>query len=241
MDIEILENIVLTSSILDRVDKKINTPVDWLSGFETFSARYVGGLHNLSPSDKMAWAKNSNNPLRIIETTTGREEVWFPNKNNKPSYISLNKSGEVESHRKFNKFMPAIHFSSENLPTIGSMLFHPKKLDLWYHNDVITGVGENSGVSATGIPCTIKDKKVEYIESILFDNLFETWEDGEWKSSQVSNMKIMFTNPEKNSDETSKEVVLWLKEHCKEGFFPFSDKLFGSEEEEFLFVSDFCT
>lgn len=241
MDIEILENIVLTSSILGHISERITTPIDWLTGFNDFPKRYVGGIHNLSHTDKVAWARNSNKPLRIIESNTGREEVWYPNDNNKPSYISLNSGGAVESHRKFNKFLPAIHFSSGNLSTTGSMLFYPKKLDIWYHDDLITGVDGNSGILSSGIPCNIKDKKVEYIESIILDNLVETWEDGEWKGSQVSNMKIMFSNPEKNSDEVSKEITLWLKEHCKEGFFPFGDKLFGSEEEEFLFVSDFCT
>lgn len=250
MSIEILDNVVLTGSVLDRFDEKINTPLDWLDGFGDFAERYVGGLHNLGPTDKLAWAKNSNSPLRIIESNTGREEVWFPNNfpnGNRPSYISLNNEGGLESHQKYNRFLPAIHFSASNLPPgsdsreVRTLLPHVRKFDMWYHDDMITDVDGNPGITSTGVPYNIKDPKVEYIAFIIFDKLQETWEDGIWNNTRIANMRIIFANPEKNSDEMNQKVLLWLKEHCKEGFFPFGDKLFGSDEEEFLFVSDFCT
>ena len=115
MEIEIEANIVVTESAID--PDAISKPISKLTKRRAkYNSRYVGGLHSLSMTDKAAWVRNTAGPLRIIEADTGREEIWFFDNNDTPTYISINSAGLLESHKKYNTHMPAIHYTRSDTP-----------------------------------------------------------------------------------------------------------------------------
>jgi len=62
-----------------------------------------------------------------------------------------------------------------------------------------------------------------------------------WKNSRATGPSIIFTRDDLNTEPHRLKATQWINEHCKGGFYPFSDQLFGDKEEEFMFVADICT
>ncbi len=241
MELEIETNIVVTESSIDpdAISKPINKLIHDRSGFKT---RYVGGLHSLSISDKTAWSRNCEGPLRIIESHTDREEIWFFDSSSKPTYISINQEGLLESHKKYNMYMPAIHYARSETPVSNNNIrIFDSHLYLWYHNQKISNFEGTAAVNAGSRVFKIKDTRIDYIRYILFNSIEEDWEDGSWRGSRASGASIIFERDDLNTEQHRIKAVQWLNEHCKGGFYPFGNQLFGDKEEEFMFVADICT
>jgi len=243
---EVKDNIVITKSILD-MDILID-PKECLEGLESFSKRYVGGLHNLSHNDKWAWVRNNGKPLRVIETNTGREEVWFLKRNFHPIYISIDGDGKVTSHQRFNSYLPAVYLPSENM---GANITQPlyfnhshtpsQHIKVWFQNDQPTTLERGAAVTARTMILKIKDSNVDYIDSIKVDVLAEDWCEGTWKQTRLNSIELFFKNTKLNTPDVQEKALDWIGKNCKNGFFPFEETLFGSKEEEFMFVADFCS
>ena len=241
MEIEIEANIVVTESAID--PDAISKPISKLTKRRAkYNSRYVGGLHSLSMTDKAAWVRNTAGPLRIIEADTGREEIWFFDNNDTPTYISINSAGLLESHKKYNTHMPAIHYTRSDTPISNKKIrVFDSHLDLWYHNQKLSNFEGTPAINAGTRVFEIKDTKIDYIKYILFKTVEEDWEDGMWKNSRATGPSIIFTRDDLNTEPHRLKATQWINEHCKGGFYPFSDQLFGDKEEEFMFVADICT
>ncbi len=244
---EVAPNVYITNSI---VHDFLADPARWLARHEQFPCKFVGGIHNLTQHDKKEWANKEDLPLRIIELGTGREEVWFPTESKGPEYISLDPDGRLTSHLNVGRFHPTL--KQETHPILPAGLDEPTKgsaeLSVWYHNDNIhrnpdrcEGPNKAPAVLSTKMTAPICDTDVEYIHSVYFTMFQEHWVEGEWKKSSAGDMTIIFSNLRLNNPWAQKKTLEWLAKHCQGGFFPFSDTLFGDEEEEFLFLTDICS
>lgn len=233
---EIAKNVYVTGSIITDL---LEDPRKWLDGHDQFKVKYVGGLHNLSTNDKKAWAQRASGPLRIVETGTGREEVWFPSEWKSPLYISLDKDGTLTSHLKYNTPQPAVvqDVKQEKLDSPFSDPFLVK-FSVWYQDDTIHRLGEPA-ISSAKAAIPVPDD--EYIAGIAFDMFQEFWKDGEWTGTNIGEMTVVFKKAALNKLENQEQVADWIAKHCHGGFFPFSDTLFGDAEEEFLFLADICS
>lgn len=241
MEIEIEANIVVTESAIDpdAISKLISKLMKRRNKYKT---RIVGELHSLSMNDKAAWVRNSEGPLRIVEADTGREEIWFYDVYDTPTYLSVNSDGLLESHKKYNLHMPAIHYTRSDTPISNKKIrVFDSHLDLWYHNQKLSNFEGMPAVNAGSRVFKIKDTKIDYIRYILFDRIEENWEDGVWKGSNASGPSIIFERDDLNTEPHRLKATQWLNEHCQGGFYPFGEQLFGDDEEEFLFVADICT
>lgn len=242
--IEVARNIYVAHSVTESV---LDDPWRWLDGRENFALRHVGGLHNLTDSDKEKWARDTEGPLRIVESQTGREEIWFPTyvENYPPVYISLNAEGRLQSHHSYRRkpspgYMPAV---SRRLP-LASFSGGPKgkcEINIWYEDNLIHHIHDGCGLFAKRVVFPIKDKNAsEYINLVGFRILMEDWDNGEWKHTVAEEFFISFVKKELNTPEHMEKAKSWICQNCKHGFFPLSERLFGNEEEEFLFLADVC-
>ncbi len=242
MEIEISDNIVVSASTIDP-DAVKKPLIELLSARSKYEKRFVGGLHSLSATDKSAWVRNNNGPLRIIETKTGREEIWFFDSSTEPVYISVNREGFLESHKKYNHHMPAVHYMERSSVLLkrNNIRTFDSHLDLWYHNQQLSNFEKDAAVNAGSRLFKTRDKHADYIRFIMFKNVEEDWEHGVWKTSRVTGPSIIFERDDLNTEEHRNKASRWLNDHCKGGFFPFGEQLFGNSEEEFMFVADICT
>lgn len=241
MEIEIEDNIVVDGSTIDpdSVHKPLKKLIDKRL---KYNSRYVGGIHSLSMNDKAAWVRNSSKPLRIIEVDTGREEIWFTGVPDAPTYLSINSAGLLESHKKYNHHMPAVHYDRSSTPFISrEYRIIDSHLDLWYHDCKLSNFEAEPALNAGSRAFKIRDTSIDYIKCIVFKNVTEDWDDGIWLNSRVSGLTIIFTRDDLNTESNRAKAIKWLNDHCKGGFFPFGDQLFGDKEEEFMFVADICT
>ena len=242
--IEVVPNVFITNTIAGSfVD-----PMSVLDELGSLPSRVVGGLHNLSAHDKFLWASNENGPLRIVERGTEREEIWFPRGTGKdPSFITLDsRTGMIQSHKRFNNHLQAVEFNN------GSRPFKNKTIvKVWYNEGAIhsfegwTGnyMGNCGGAAITSKLFIIKPKDTntaDYIKTITFHWYCEVWDNGKWVETTVDRIGIVFKNTDLNNEKTQKRALEWIKKHCKQGFFPLSENLFGDEEEEFMFIADIC-
>lgn len=242
---EIAPNVFITDSI---VHDFLSDPTVWLKRYKQFPRKFVGGIHNLSQHDKKAWADKESLPLRIIELGTGREEVWFQTESKGPEYISLDPDGRLTSHLNVARFQPTLKQETPQiLPGLESKR-GSAELSVWYHNDTIhrkpdrcEGPNKAPAVLSSKMTAPIRDAGAEYINSVYFTMFQEHWAGGEWKKSSAGHMTIIFSNVRLNNPAAQTKTLEWLAKHCQGGFFPFSESLFGDEEEEFLFVADICS
>ena len=241
---EVAPNVYITDSV---VHDFLTDPSVWLQRHKQFPCKFVGGIHNLTQHDKREWANKEDLPLRIIELGTGREEVWFPIESKGPEYISLDPEGRLTSHLNVARFQPTLKQETPRiLPGLESSR-GSAELSVWYHNDTIhrnpdrcEGPNKAPAVLSSKMTAPIRDTGVEYIHSVYFTMFQEHWVDGEWKKSSAGDMTVIFSNVLLNTPWAQKKTLEWLAKHCQGGFFPFSESLFGDEEEEFLFVADIC-
>ncbi len=118
------------------------------------------------------------------------------------------------------------------------------EFSLWYQGDIIHRSPEKHEAVVPAVVSTKMQAPVpndEYISGIGFSLFREFWEDGEWDRTDIGTMKIIFKNQKLNTPETQEKANTWIMEHCRGGFFPFSDRLFGEEDEEFMFLTDICS
>jgi len=238
---EVVKNVYATGSIV--VDL-IKDPKSWLTDHEGMAVRYVGGIHNISNNDKKNWARDIGEPLRLVETATGREEVWFsPDATRSPEYVSLDNEGNLTSHMKNNRSQPTL-IQDVKQSDARDGLDYFAEFSLWYQGDFLHRVpGEHDTIA----PAVVSSKMQtavwddEYIRGIGFSLYREFWTDGEWKSTDIGTMKIIFVNQKLNTPEIQDRAGEWIMNHCNGGFFPFSEKLFGEEDEEFMFLTDICS
>ena len=251
-------NIILNDSILTVFDGLVKPA--WLEGMDSFTVREVGGLHNLTKHDKERWLGAEGDPLRIVERITGREEIWFSTRKGHPRFISLDKEGRLQSHMKFsNIWVPAIHYGEGNIqsenraaPGTNPYTHHETMLNIWCVDGEIhcfpdrlkgrSGLSHSHcGLEATRMMFAPRDPTADYIQGFHFDQINESWNEGEWEASKFTNMRIIFFKKKLNDPEIQDKMMAWLNKNCKHGFFPFGERLFADEEEEFLFIADFCT
>lgn len=226
--IEVLKNVYVDDSVTQLFDN----PIKWIEGRENFIVRTVGGIHNLSHHDKEAWAKNEGNPIRMVELETGREEIWFPSiMSGAPSYISLNVDGEIQSHVKYSRIMPAVSLDNFNM-----------SVKMWYENGVISRDDQNPSLEANRLMLSIQDEDLkDFVTAIIFKKFSETWEDGKWKRTETYDMEFVFSDSALNRPKIKEKATKWISDHCKGGFFPLSKNLFREKDEEFMFISDFSS
>lgn len=240
--IEILKNVYVD----DTVTNFLQSPTIWLGDREDLPVRTVGGLHNLSMNDKMMWAKRERDPLRIVEHSTGREEIWYPHNNDllewkdAPFYISLNQEGVVHSHTKYDSAVPA--FCHRLGDRLSSQFLARMTINVWYNEGIISRPDDDiqsPSFEAETFPVDVIDEGLkEFIEKVVFCKFTETWADGEWKTSSTVSMDLVFADGGNNRQEVRDRALKWIARHCKGGFFPLSENLFGDKEEEFMFVAD---
>lgn len=235
---EVAKNVFISASIARGI---LEDPSEWLEEHDSFRTRYIGGIHNLSLNDKKHWADdNGDEPLRLIETGTGREEVWYPTKWKAPNYISLDPDGNITSHLKHEQIpQPSVVHSID----MGREIARQKtgiitsEFRLWH---------DNNRLHRKDMPAVLSDRAVvyvdcDYIVGFQFRVFREFWVNGEWSSTLADDMMIIFNDMLLNKPEIQRKAVEWIAEHCHGGFFPFEEQMFGDEEEEFLFVTDVCT
>lgn len=233
---EVAKNVHVTDSI---VTDLLEDPRKWLDGLDGFEVRYVGGLFNLSHNDKKEWRNAADGPLRIIETGTGREEVWFPTEWKSPVYISLDKNGRLSSHVKYDIPQPALKqdIRQRSLDQLSEDLF--VEFSLWYQEDHIHNTGDGAAVLSSKLRIAVPDD--EYVAGVAFNLFREFWRDGEWQSTSIGEMNIIFQKKSMNGPENQRKALDWIAEHCRDGFFPFSNRLFANAEEEVMFLADVYT
>lgn len=238
---EIARNVYVTGSV---VSDLITDPKSWLTDHDKMPVRYVGGIHNISNNDKKKWASDLGESLRVVETGTGREEVWFSSAASRsPAYVSLDNKGNLTSHVKYNSSQPTLIQDIRRTDKRDGLDF-VVEFSLWYQGNILHRVpGEHDPVApavvSTKMHTPVRDDA--YIRGIGFSLFREFWTDGEWENTDVSTMKILFHNEKLNIPEIQEKANTWIMEHCIGGFFPFSDKLFGEEDEEFMFLADICS
>lgn len=238
---EVAKNVYVTGSI---VADLIKNPKSWLTDHEEMPVRYVGGIHNITNNDKKNWVSDIGKTLRVVETATGREEVWFvPVASRAPAYVSLDKEGNLTSHMKGDRSQPTLIQDVRQMdPRDG--LDISTEFSMWYEGDVLhRSPGKHDlvapAVVSTKMCAPIADD--EYISGIGFSLFREFWTDGEWKNTDIGTIKIIFKDHKLNNPRVQEKANTWITEHCLGGFFPFSDKLFGEEDEEFMFLADICS
>ena len=244
---EVAKNIYVTDTIVTGV---LKDPRTYLEGLDGFNVRYVGGIHNLSTNDKKRWARDSRDsrgdptPLRVIESGTGREEVWFPPEHKSPEYISLDIHGNLTSHLKFDRAQPTVVQDVRQRSLDGLSEDMMVEFSVWYHENVIHRMpdrhtGRSPAVLSSKMRVPIPDD--EYIAGVTFNLFREYWRDGEWEETTISDMVLVFANQRLNKPDVQERAAEWIAENCKAGFFPFGENLFADPEEEFLFLSDICS
>jgi hypothetical protein len=232
----------------------LDDPLSALEDKENFGTRYVGGLHNLSRNDKMAWVRSRENPLRIIESCTGREEIWFPARFGHHTYISIGIDGGITSHVKSGKIVPAIQCVLHNTKAGRTRL-----LDIWYKDGLIhrhsygmsyrpVNVGAPAeelvipnGPAVEAGSAFLYTPNSEYLTGIFFRNLYEYWTDGKWEKTIADYCGFYFNNPRLNNDRIRDKANAWISKNCLGGFYPLEEQMFGDEEEEVMFIADICS
>ncbi len=236
---EILKNVHVTTSL---VTDLLEDPRKWLEGLDGFEVRYVGGLHNLSHSDKKAWTKQARGPLRIVETGSGREEVWFPTERKVPSFVSLDKEGNLTSHFKNmdpRYPQPAVKQDCKLKSLDGLSEDMYSEFCLWYRENVIHNDCDGAAVVSSKLRIAVPEN--EMIAGISINVFREFWRDGEWADTHIDEMSLVFHKTKLNGAQKNQEAIDWIAEHCQGGFFPFEDPMFRDPEEEFLFLTDICS
>ena len=238
---EVAKNVYVTGSI---VADLIKDPKLWLKDHEEMPVRYVGGIHNISNNDKKNWASDLGEPLRVVETATGREEVWFsPDASRSPAYVSLDNEGNLTSHMKWNRSQPTLIQDVKQSDARDGVDFLVE-FSMWYHGDVLHRVPDKNDLVTPAVLSSKMQTAVwddEYIRGIGFSLYREFWTEGEWESTDIGAMKLIFVNDKLNTPEIQNKAGEWIYEHCDGGFFPFTDQLFGEEDEEFMFLLDICS
>ena len=239
---EVARNVYVAGTIAADL---LGDPTTWLKDRDGFRVRYVGGIHNLSTNDKKKWSREERNPLRIVETGTGREEVWYPPEWKAPAYISLDSEGTLTSHLKYDRHQPTLvqDVRQDSLKQPGTAAL--VEFSVWYQDGEIHRVPDRADITDT-MPAILSSKVVlrthddEYIQGITISLFREFWTDGDWTDTDFGDMTLVFANERLNTPEMQNKAIEWIAKNCKGGFFPFDDPMFGDPEEEFLFLADVC-
>lgn len=186
--------------------------------------------------------RDEGEPLRVVETGTGREEVWFPSIWKSPDYLSLDPKGQLTSHLKLERSQPTL---TQEIRQSGVEpgLALTVEFSLWYQGDMIHRSPDKHTPVAPAVVSSNMRVSVgdEYIKGVVFSLFREFWKDGEWENTDIGTMKIIFANQKLNTPPIQEKANEWIMEHCTGGFFPISEKLFGEEDEEFMFLADICS
>ncbi len=239
---EVAKNVFLAGSVIS--DQLPDPTESWLETHEDMPVRYVGGIHNINKHDKKKWALDEDEPLRIVETGTGREEVWFTENWRTPVYASLDVNGNITSHTKFNRIMPSIVQSLKQENPVDSEKSFISEFHFWHQDNVLHRPPDTEG---PGSQPAVTSEKVffpvhsEYIAGIVFIRVREYWIDGEWQKTEIDDMSLIFTKSTLNHVQHQCGAIEWIGKHCKSGFFPLADEPFSDAEEEFMFLTDICS
>ena len=238
---EIAKNIHITGSVRDLYEE---SPEGWINDREEYPIKVVGGLFNNSENDKWKWAaEHMPKPLRIIETSTLREEIRFQNNSDNPNYITVDGTGKLHSHRKYKYHHAAVDHGFRVKSENGNRLGMTKILQ-WYSEgvphceDVVDGRPQPAVVLHKSVVKPRDLAATSYINFFYFEMLAEIWRDGERKETVGKGFKIIFTNENHNTPEYQDKTIKWIGRHCKHGFFPFAEEIFGDRREEFCFLAD---
>ena len=235
--VEVAPNIFITNTLVD----KIEDPASMVDDLEGLNQRVVGGLHNLSTHDKVSLA--TQGPIRLIERGTKREEIWFPGSREGVVHISIDsETGMIQSHEKYGRPMPAVEFRKREPMTPSSLWLGEARIQMWYNEGLLHAFDNTFAITSDSLSTKPQDKKVtDYIDHVKLYRYKEAWRDGEWTETEVEDVGIGFQNKELNDPAVQIRAIQWIRKHCKHGFFPLSEQLFGDEEEEFLFIADVCS
>ena len=239
---EVAKNVYVAGTIAANL---LGDPTTWLKDRDDFRVRYVGGIHNLSTNDKKKWSREERAPLRLVESGTGREEIWYPPEWKSPTYISLDAEGKLTSHVKYDRHQPTlvqdVRQDSLKQPGAAAMV----EFNVWYQDGAIHREPDKPD-DVPAAPAILSSKLVlrtydeEYIQGITISLFREFWKAGQWEDTAFEDMTLVFANEKLNTPEMQKKAIEWIAKHCQGGFFPFDDPMFGDPEEEFLFLADVC-
>jgi hypothetical protein len=238
---EVAKNIFLEGSV---ISDQLPDSQSWLKTREDMPVRYVGGIHNINKHDKKRWVEDQREPLRIVETGTGREEVWFTEDWKTPVYVSLDVNSNITSHMKFNRIMPSVVQLLMQKNPVNSENNSVSKFNFWHQDNVLHRPPDTEG---PGSQPAVTSEKVffpvhsEYIAGIVFFSVEEHWIDGEWQQTEIDKMSFIFTKPTLNKVQHQCRAIEWIGKHCRGGFFPLADEPFADAEEEFMFLADICS
>lgn len=248
-DHSILESLPDPRPQLDQLMCGINHPKKKCEVPNT-TIKTIGGLHNLSTSDKLRWGKDNNDSLLIIETGSDRCEFYpqatefmGPYRIQVVSFINTKKELIVSSHYRYhcaNAPEPAVVY----IPKGGSSGPNSEVIKVWISKGRMESRDfwnvdadcHNYNVEANRYVYTVDDPD-HYINTIIFGNLTEKWKDNQYVETNFETMQIVLRNPKtpEAGDPTTGE---WIRDVCKHRFFPQRDEPFEDETDEFRFLTD---
>jgi len=237
---EIAKNIHIVGSVRDLYEEP---PENWIKNREDYPIKVVGGLFNNSENDKWKWAAEHGSPLRIVETTTLREEIRFQNGIGNPNYITVDGTGKLHSHKKYKKHHPAVDHGFRVMSENGNRRGMTKILQ-WYSNgvphceDLVDGRPQPAVVLHKSVVKPRDLAASSYINFFYFEMLAEIWREGDIKETVAKGFKIIFTNEAHNTPEYQDKTLKWIGKNYRHGFFPLGEEVFGDRREEFFFLAD---
>jgi len=249
IDRSILEFLPDPTSLLLPIMQGMGHPTKKYNGPKC-TVKCIGGLHNLSTSDKLRWCGDSTNDLLLIESKSDRCE-FYPQASSRlhrgyriqmVSFINTKKGIFVHSHHHYhdtNSPQPAIVYSSSpsNMRTLGDLIhvFVDKGIrdsgDFWNRDNN----SHNYNVYAKRFTRNFPDH--DYLNCINFREVTEKWKDDDHVQTKFKSMQVVLKNPRTPEDEDP-ESQEWLEANCKHRFFPFQDEPFEDETDEFRFLTD---
>ncbi len=214
--------------------------------------RFIGGLHNLSMSDKLRWVNDDSKDLLLIESKSDRAELYpqmsFGSDNYRIMMISLlnvKKGLYLHSHHKYHDShspQPAILYTTgmarsgviNNQVAVFTKEGNMDSRDFWNRDNNT----HNYNVAATRYVRTFPSDH-DYLRSIIFTGLFERWKDNEHVFTGFKDMEvIMKEDRDRNKPDDAPSPWGWIHKNCKHGFFPLRDEPFEDESDEFHFLTD---
>ncbi len=214
--------------------------------------RSIGGLHNLSMSDKLRWANDDTKHLLILESGSDRAELYpkmsFGSNNYRilmVSILNIRKGLFIHSHNRYHDShspQPAILYTTgmARSGTINNQvaIFMKEGVldsrDFWNRDNNT----HNFSVAAKRFVRQFPPDH-DYLKSIIFTGLFERWKDNERITTGFRDMEIiMKEDRDRNKPDDGPSPWGWIQKNCKHGFFPLRDEPFEDESDEFHFLTD---
>lgn len=252
------DKITFTRSILDLLPdpRQVLAPIgpyvgspDGFKGPEC-SCKYIGGLHNLSMSDKIRWGRDEDKDILIMETGTNRCE-YYPRKRvefmdanryriKRLTFINTKKGLKIHSHLRYhdrNAPEPAVLYTSGHIddarPEI-AVYVHQGNMnseDFWNRDN------NTHNYNITAKQFVRRFEGHDYLSTIIINDLKERWHDNKRILTTYGSLQLVLNNP-RTPEDGDPSTEKWIQSRCKHQFFPLEDEVFEDETDEFHFLTD---